>query len=40
MTERMLLVLAAWAGISDRNTSLTLLDLLIAAVSLVPLGEN
>ncbi len=32
--------MAAWAGISDRSASLTLLDLLIAAVSLVPFWEN
>lgn len=36
MTKRMLLLLAAWAGITDRSAFLTQLDFLIAAVSLVP----
>lgn len=40
MTKRMSLLLAAWAGISDRSAFLTLLDLLIAAVSPVPFWEN
>lgn len=40
MAKWMLLVLAAWVGISERSHFVTQLDLLIAAASLVPfLGE-
>lgn len=40
MAKWMLLVLAAWVGISERSHFVTQLDLLIAATSLVPfLGE-